>query len=75
VNDPILIINLWEPWIDCHRCGKPAPCKWGLPVGEDGSYVPTWFQGEWGGVPACKECYEWHQKASERIKPSNTPLI
>lgn len=74
-RDPILVIDLTERWTECHRCGAETPCKWGLPVDESGSYVPTWYQGEWAGVPACKACYEWHEALSEKIhRPFEAPL-
>jgi hypothetical protein len=77
VNDPVLVINMGHPWIECHRCGKPAPHRWGLPVDcETGNIVPTWFEGDWGGIPACEECYLWHQRWSERlVQPFDAPLV
>lgn len=70
INDPILVINLWEPLVTCSRCGKDTLCKWGFPVDESGRIIPTWAE-EWsGGIPACKECYEFHQKWSEEVRKS-----
>ncbi len=33
---------------------------WGLPVDDCGDLVPCDYQGEWGGVPACKQCHDAH---------------
>lgn len=73
---PVVIIDFQSAWTDCHRCGKATPHKWGLPVdSETGAIVPTWFDGDWGGVPACKACYEAHQAWSDRVAaPFDAPL-
>lgn len=74
-TDPILVIDLSLPWADCYRCGKATPHKWGLPVDESGAIVPTWYESWWGGVPACKGCYELHQQWSEELfRPFDAPL-
>jgi hypothetical protein len=75
-TDSILVIDLSPAWTDCHRCGKATPHKWGLPVDcETGNIVPTWFEGEWGGVPTCEACYEAHQRWSEELlRPFDAPL-
>jgi hypothetical protein len=36
------------------------PCRWGLPIDNCAELVSNDFEGEWGGVPACRECYEAH---------------
>lgn len=75
-QDPILVIDLWVPWTTCHRCGTETPVKWGLPVGEGGEVVPDWWEGWWGGVPACKACYEAHAAWSDRLhRPFEAPLV
>lgn len=51
----IKIIELYPHEVYCHLCG--AFCyvveTYGLPIYED-EIVPDDYEGEWGGVPACK---------------------
>lgn len=58
---PLLIIDL-NPrmWTNCHACGAECPSEQGLPVDECGDYVANDYTGEWGGVPACRRCYDVH---------------
>lgn len=72
-TDPILVINLFEPWTTCWRCNKDTPVKWGLPI-TNGGIVPTWWPDWEGGVPACETCYEWHQEWSE-FRTFDAPLV
>lgn len=73
----ILVLDRWPQWTDCHRCGKDTPHKWGLPVDPDtGNIVPTWFEGDWGGIPVCEGCYEAHAQWSEKlVLPFEAPLV
>ena len=56
-----MIINLDEPWTECTICGADTPSKWGVPVWS-GMIVANDWPGDWGGVPACKSCYEQHTR-------------
>ena len=56
----VIVINLWEPTIECWACGLPDLHKWGLPIDECAELVPNDYEGEWGSVPACRECYQAH---------------
>ncbi|HEY7195540.1 MAG TPA: hypothetical protein VH439_17485 [Gemmatimonadales bacterium] len=46
----------------CHACGAECAVRYGLPVDERGQYVENSYEGEWGGVPACHECFDAHAK-------------
>ncbi len=61
------VIDLNEYWTVCHRCNADTPHNWGLPVDENGEYVRNDYEGEWGGVPACEDCYTWHQLWSRDV--------
>lgn len=56
----VVIIDLYPPWADCWVCGEPTPYKWGLAVNAYAELVANDYEGEWGGVPACQDCYEGH---------------
>lgn len=56
----VVVIELWPRWAECWACGADTPCHWGLPLDDTGQLVPNEYEGEWAGVPACKECYEAH---------------
>lgn len=56
----VCVIDLWLPTAECHVCGEPTLCKWGLPVW-NGFIVGNDWPHEWGGVPCCKGCYERHE--------------
>jgi len=44
-------------------CGVETPTRWGLPVdSETAQIVANDFEGEWGGIPACRECWERHER-------------
>lgn len=64
-----LLIDLNPRYQKCHRCGASCLARFGLPVGQDGDYVPNWFQGDWAGVAACEPCYLWHKAWSDRTDP------
>ena len=55
----VLIIDLNPRWAECWLCGTETPCRWGLPV-FNADLVSNDFTGEWGGVPACRECHDAH---------------
>lgn len=65
-----LVIDLNPREQECHRCGEVCPVKYGLPVDVGGDYVPNWYEGEWGGVAACRACYEAHEKWSNETMNS-----
>lgn len=51
-------IDLYPIQEYCWACGVfVIPLRHGLPVYED-EILPNDWQGEWGGVPSCPECYE-----------------
>lgn len=56
-SQPILLIELWPAWTNCVVCNEECLHKQGLAIWED-QVVPDDYQGEWGGAPACRECYE-----------------
>lgn len=56
----IEVVELWPRWAECWACGADTPCHWGLPIDTCAVLVPNDYEGEWGGVPACRECYEAH---------------
>jgi hypothetical protein len=61
----IEVINLNARFALCCMCGKETPCRWGLPVdSETGEIVANDFPGEWGGVPACKDCWKAHESGA-----------
>lgn len=33
---------------------------YGLPINTNAELVSNEYQGEWGGVPSCKECFDKH---------------
>lgn len=53
----ILLIELWPAWTECVICSAECLHRQGLAIWED-QIVPDDYQGEWGGAPACPECYE-----------------
>ncbi|HEY7233885.1 MAG TPA: hypothetical protein VH539_07030 [Gemmatimonadaceae bacterium] len=57
-----LIINL-SPRRDtrCHACGATCAVEYGLAVDPTGEFVENDYAGEWGGVPACKPCFDVHR--------------
>lgn len=55
------IIDMDYRWTECHVCGADTVIGWGLPVW-NGSIVANDWPGSWGGVPACYECWERHER-------------
>lgn len=57
----ILVVNLSAPpYVECAACGDEVPSEQGLPVDTSGDFVDNDYDGEWGGVPACRRCYDVH---------------
>ena len=56
----VLLIDLNERWAECWACGADTPSRWGLPIDSSAELVPNDYQGDWGGVPACKSCFDAH---------------
>jgi hypothetical protein len=57
----ILVIDLTpRPLTDCAACGVECISEQGLPVDDNGDFVDNDFAGEWGGVPACRRCFDVH---------------
>lgn len=61
----VVVIRLDEPWSTCAACGEETPARWGLPVA-DGEVVENDYVGDWGGVPACRACFEIHAAGGVR---------
>ena len=56
------VIYLQYPTIQCCICGQCDVSRWGIPVdSNDGMIVANDFEGEWGGKPACRECWAKHE--------------
>jgi hypothetical protein len=53
----ILVIELWPATTNCVICDAECLHRQGLAIWED-RIVPDEYQGEWGGAPACPECFE-----------------
>ncbi len=61
-GDPYLVIELDTEPITCSVCGREDWQQWGLPVSsETGEIVANDYPGEWGGIPACRECWAKHE--------------
>jgi hypothetical protein len=59
----VVVIDIREYYgtATCCICGTETPSHWGVPVdSETGEIVANDFEGEWGGVPACRECHAAH---------------
>lgn len=57
-----LVIYLQYPTAQCCVCGEWDVSQWGVPVDSvSGEIVANEFEGEWGGVPVCRECYAKHE--------------
>ena len=57
------VIDLSPRFSQCSMCGVETPTRWGLPVdSETAQIVANDFKGEWGGIPACRECWERHEQ-------------
>lgn len=58
----VVIIDLWPPMAICCICGVPTLSRWGIPVdSEIGLIVANDYPGEWGGQPACSDCWRKHE--------------
>jgi hypothetical protein len=53
----VLVIDLWAPQCECTLCGVVTSDKYGIAIWED-TIVPDDYEGEWGGSPVCKRCYD-----------------
>lgn len=52
-----MVLNMQSLPADCWACGENASGRQcGIPVYED-MILPNDWQGEWGGAPACRECF------------------
>lgn len=55
------VIYLQYPTAVCCICGITTVSQWGIPVSsETAEIVANEFSGEWGAVPACRECHDRH---------------
>jgi hypothetical protein len=58
----VTVINLNERSSFCCLCGKEDLARWGVPVDDiTGAVVANDYEGEWGGKPACEECWKAHE--------------
>jgi len=56
----IQVITLWPPETECVLCEKWCYLEYSLPMYE-GEIVPDDYEGQWGGMPVCKECFKEHR--------------
>ena len=57
----VVVIDLYPPMAICCVCGKWDLSKWGVPVSaETALIVANDFEGDWGGKPACEDCWRKH---------------
>lgn len=68
-DDDITYINMQPRDRQCVVCGNPATPGYGVPMFED-RLVPNNWKGAWGGFPACRDCYEDHQRGAIRTLPA-----
>ena len=63
--DNPLVIYLQYPIATCCICGVDCVSAWGVPIGADGEWcariVSNDYEGEWGGKPACPDCWKRHE--------------
>lgn len=52
----LVVIDLWPIVAECCVCGAASSGQ-GIPVFE-GDILPNDHDGEWGGAPACKTCFD-----------------
>lgn len=58
---PVLIIDLWSMHVaTCAACDEETSATQSLPVDDNGAFVNNDYEGEWGGVPACRRCFDIH---------------
>lgn len=60
-SDRLTIINLSVPWTECTICGAETVSHWSVPMWE-GWIVDNDWPYDWGGVPACEQCYTEHSQ-------------
>ena len=65
-GDNVTVIDMGVPWADCCICGEPS-LQMGIPVFED-LVLPNDYEGEWGGRPACPECFAAQSKLVEPME-------
>lgn len=57
----VTVVDLFPPMARCCICGKWDLSRWGVPVSmETASIVANDFDGDWGGKPACEDCWKKH---------------
>lgn len=49
----------------CVICDEPTDLRQSLPVNNNGDVVPNSYQGEWGGMAACRNCVALHSAAGD----------
>lgn len=65
----VTIIDLWVITAECHVCCVPGQNLQGIPIYE-GVVLHNDYEGEWGGVPACKDCYQRQQLLTSPVELS-----
>jgi hypothetical protein len=66
-----IAIHLDHPETTCWVCGEDSTLdNCGIPVYED-FVLPNDWQGEWGGVPSCRRCFEKQGKLSKPMLASD----
>lgn len=65
----IHLIELWPHWTECTICGADCLLEFGLAIYED-LIVPDHYEGEWGGAPACKKCFD-HSRELQAARPGD----
>lgn len=61
----VTVINLSVRTAQCSVCGREDLSQWGLPVSsETGEIVANDYPGDWGGIPACRECWLAHESGA-----------
>jgi hypothetical protein len=63
-----LTIRMQSLPADCWVCGSPdaTGLDCGIPIYED-LILPNDWQGEWGGAPACPQCFELQNRLTEPL--------
>lgn len=72
----IRVIELFPHEIDCYVCGELCDPRehLAIPIYED-EIVPDNWDGEWGGVPVCRECYEDARRRQALHPGEHVPII
>lgn len=78
MNSPFIVIDLAPHETECYVCGCRIPMpsagpNYGIAVYED-QIVPDDHEGEWGGVPVCKECFGTVRELQALAKSLMIPL-